>query len=66
MLLAYLRHTSGYRRSQLTPLVQQGEADQYRAPAALFARKYTPSDIGLLVQMNRANLDVWPSRGAPA
>jgi len=31
---------------------------RYRAPAAPFARKYTASDIDLLVEMDRANEDV--------
>jgi transposase InsO family protein len=33
-------------------------AKRYRAPAAPFARKYTESDIELLVEMDRANEDV--------
>lgn len=49
VLLAYLRHTSGYSRSQLTRLVRQWEgnrlacvplAKHYGASAAPFARKY--------------------------
>jgi len=32
-----------------------GVAKRYRAPAAPFARKYTASDIELLVEMDRAN-----------
>jgi len=40
-----------------------GEADiplarRYRAPAAPFVRKYTPFDIELLVEMDKANEDV--------
>ena len=33
-------------------------AKRYRAPAAPFARKYTASNIELLVEMDRANEDV--------
>ncbi len=67
VLLAYLRHTSGYSRSQLTRLVRQWEgnrlapaplAKRYRAPVAPFARKYTPGDVALLVEMDRAHEDV--------
>ena len=67
VLLAYLRHTSGYSRSQLTRLVRQWEgnrlapaplAKRYGVPTAPFARKYTPSDVALLVEMDRANEDV--------
>lgn len=67
VLLAYLRHTSGYSRSQLTRLVRQWEgnrlapvplAKRYGVPAAPFARKYTPGDVALLVEMDRANEDV--------
>ena len=29
------------------------------APTAPFPRKYTPSDVALLVEMDRANEDVW-------
>ena len=64
---AYLVRTSGYSRAQLTRLVTrwgQGRlgavplAKRYRAPAAPFARKYSDSDIELLVEMDRANVDV--------
>lgn len=67
VLLAYLRHTSGYSRSQLTRLVRQWESNRlapvplakhYGAPAAPFARKYTSGDIALLVEMDRAHEDV--------
>lgn len=67
VLLAYLRHTSGYSRSQLTRLVRQWEsnrlapvplAKRYGAPAAAFARKYPPADVALLVEMDRAHEDV--------
>jgi transposase InsO family protein len=67
VLLRYLRRTSGYSRPQVTRLVcQWGKnrlaavplAKRYCAPAAPFARKYTPSDIELLVEMDKANEDV--------
>jgi transposase InsO family protein len=67
VLRAYLVRTSGYSRAQLTRLVARwGQnrlgtlplAKRYRAPAAPFARKYTESDIELLVEMDRANEDV--------
>ena len=67
VMLAYLRHTSGYGRAQLTRLVARGEVNRvaqhplrkrYRAPAAPFARKYTAADVELLVEMDRAHEDV--------
>ena len=67
VLLKYLRHTSGYSRPQVTRLVSQWHgnrlagvplAKRYRAPAAPFARRYTPVDIELLVEMDKANEDV--------
>ncbi len=67
VLLAYLRHISGYSRPQLTRLVARWHANRlaavplakrYAAPGAPFARKYTPGDIALLVEMDRANEDV--------
>lgn len=67
VVLAYLRRTSGYSRSQLTRLVGRWEvnrlaqvplAKRYGTPAIPFARKYTASDVELLVQMDRANEDV--------
>ena len=67
VVLAYLRRTSGYSRPQITRLVARWEenrlatvplAKRYCAPAAPFARKYTPTDVGLLVEMDRANVDV--------
>lgn len=67
VLLAYLRHISGYSRPQLTRLVTRWHANRlaavplakrYAAPGAPFARKYTPGDIALLVEMDRANEDV--------
>jgi hypothetical protein len=67
VVLAYLRRTSGYSRTQITRLVarwvdnrlaQAPLAKRYCAPAAPFARKYTARDIELLVEMDRANEDV--------
>ena len=67
VVLAYLRRTSGYSRPQITRLVARWDenrlatvplAKRYRSPAAPFARKYTGADIELLVQMDRANVDV--------
>jgi len=67
VVLAYLRHTSGYSRPQITRLVARWDenrlapvplAKRYRAPAAPFARKYTAVDVALLVQVDRANEDV--------
>jgi len=67
VVLAYLRHTSGYSRPQITRLVARWEGNRmaaiplskrYRAPAAPFPRKYTQTDVQLLVEMDRANEDV--------
>lgn len=67
VVLAYLQRISGYSRSQINRLVARWHDNRlaevpltkhYRAPAAPFARKYTASDIELLVQMDRANEDV--------
>lgn len=67
VVLAYLQRTSGYSRSQIKRLVSRWRenrlaavplAKRYCAPAAPFARKYTDSDIELLVEMDRANEDV--------
>ncbi len=67
VVLAYLRRTSGLRPTQITRLVarwidnrlaQAPLAKRYCAPAAPFTRKYTASDIELLVEMDRANEDV--------
>jgi len=67
VLLAYLRHTSGYSRPQLTRLVTRWHANRlapvrlgkrYAAPGAPFACKYTAGDIALLVEMDRANAQV--------
>lgn len=67
VVLAYLRRTSGYSRSQITRLVGRWESNRlaamplvkrYGRPAVPFARKYTGADVELLVQMDRANEDV--------
>ena len=67
VLLRYLRHTSGYSRPQITRLVAQWArnrlatvplAKRYCAPSAPFARKYTPADVSLLVEMDKAHEDV--------
>jgi hypothetical protein len=67
VVLAYLRRTSGYGRAQLTRLVarwtdnrvaQHPLLKRYRAPAVPFARKYTATDVELLVEMDRAHEDV--------
>jgi transposase InsO family protein len=67
VLLAYLRRTSGYSKAQLTRLVKHWQtnrlaavplAKRYSAPKAAFARKYTPADISLLVEMDTNNADV--------
>jgi len=67
ILLRYLRHTSGYSRAQITRLIARWHGNRlatiplskrYRAPAAPFARKYTPTDIALLAEMDKANEDV--------
>jgi len=67
VLLRYLQHTSGYSRAQVTRLVSRWQRNRlaetplvkrYGGPAAPFARKYTPADIGLLVEMDKANEDV--------
>lgn len=66
VLLDYLRHTSGYSRPQVTRLVARWRANRlaavplakrYHAPEAPFARKYTPADLELLVEMDKANED---------
>jgi hypothetical protein len=67
VLRVYLQRTTGYSRAQVTRLVTQWHGNRlasvplkkrYRAPAAPFACKYTPSDIKLLVEMDKANEDV--------
>ena len=67
VVLAYLRHTSGYGRAQMTRLVARWSANRaaqrplvklYRPPVAPFARKYSALDVALLVEMDGAHEDV--------
>jgi hypothetical protein len=67
ILHCYLQHTSGYSRAQVTRLIARWQrnrlaavplAKRYGRPAVPFARKYTPMDIALLVEMDKANEDV--------
>ena len=67
VVLGYLRHTSGYSRPQITRLVARWHknrlattplAKRYSAPVAPFPRKYTSSDVALLLEMDRAHEDV--------
>jgi len=64
---AYLARTTGYSRAQLTRLVSRWGKNRLgavplakcnREPVVPFRRKYTEVDIGLLVEMDRANEDV--------
>lgn len=66
VLRRYLERTSGYSRAQVTRLVTRWQrnrlaevplAKRYGRPAVPFARKYTPADIALLVEMDKANED---------
>lgn len=67
VLLRYLQHTSGYSRAQVTRLVTRWQrnrlakvplAKRYSGPTVPFARKYTATDIALLVEMDKAHEDV--------
>ncbi len=67
LLRRYLQHTSGYSRAQITRLVTRWQgnrlaavplAKRYCCPSVPFVRKYTPADIELLVEMDKANEDV--------
>ena len=67
ILHRYLQHTSGYSRAQMTRLIARWQRNRvaevplskrYGRPAVAFARKYTPTDIALLVEMDKANEDV--------
>ena len=71
VVLRYLQHTSGYSRAQLTRLVARWQgnrlalvplAKRYGAPSLPSARKYTPADVALRVEMDKAHEDV----GGPA
>ena len=66
VVLAYLRRTSCYGRAQLTRLVARWAVNRvaqiplskrYGTPAAPFARKYTATDVELLVELDRAHED---------
>lgn len=66
VLLRYLERTSGYSRAQVTRLVTRWQrnrlaevplAKRHGRPTVPFARKYTPADIALLVEMDKANED---------
>lgn len=67
ILHCYLQHTSGYSRAQVTRLIARWQRNRlaavpltkrYGRPAVPFARKYTPMDIALLAEMDKANEDV--------
>jgi hypothetical protein len=67
ILLRYLQHTSGYSRAQVNRLVTRWKDNRlaqipltkrYGRPTIPFARKYTPTDVALLVEMDRANENV--------
>jgi hypothetical protein len=67
VLHRYLRHTSGYSRAQVTRLIARWQGNRlaevplvkrYGRPAIPFVRKYTPGDIALLVETDKANEDV--------
>ena len=58
-VLAYLQRLSGYSRAQITRLVSRWKGGkrlvkEYRAPAHAFARRYTPADVALLAEVDRA------------
>jgi len=60
VVLAYVRHLSGYSRAQVTRLVArwmrakgQPLKPLYRAVASSFSRRYTPADVVLLAEMDR-------------
>jgi len=67
VVLAYSLRTSGFSRAQLGRLVARWRSNRhanvplarrYCAPTAPFARKYSASDVVLLVEMDRAHEDV--------
>jgi hypothetical protein len=67
ILHRYLQHTSGYSRAQMTRLIARWQGNRlaevplvkrYGRPTVPFARKYTPADIALLVETDKANEDV--------
>ena len=58
-VLAYLQRLSGYSRAQITRLVSRWDAGKplvknYGEPCRPFARLYTPADVALLVDVDRA------------
>ena len=58
-VLDYLQRLSGYSRAQITRLVSRWDAGKrlvkdYRAPEHAFARRYTPADVALLADVDRA------------
>ena len=58
-VLAYLQRLSGYSRAQITRLVSRWVGGkrlvkEYRAPEHAFARRYTPADVALLAEVDRA------------
>jgi transposase InsO family protein len=58
-VLIYLQRLSGYSRAQVTRLVSRwmsGKAlsKNYRRPEHAFARRYTPGDVALLAEVDRA------------
>ena len=64
VLLRYLQRTSGYSRAQVTRLIKRWHANRlavtplikyYKRPVAPFKRKYTASDIDLLIETDKAN-----------
>ena len=59
VVLAYLQRLSGYSRAQITRLVSRWMGGkrlvkEYRAPEHAFARRYTPADVALLADVDRA------------
>jgi transposase InsO family protein len=59
VVLTYLQRLSGYSRAQVTRLVSRWVGGkrlvkQYRAPEHAFARRYTPADVALLADVDRA------------
>ena len=59
LLRAYVQRLSGYSRAQVTRLVALWRSDapmakRYGAPEHAFARRYTPADVTLLAQVDRA------------
>ena len=57
VVLRYLEHTTGYSRQQLTRLVARAASGaplrkRYRAPAQPFVRKFSPTDVALLAEVD--------------